>query len=258
LLLALLHLLDISNRAISSKRDVSVNRRIAKLISVILFTEKNLHTFFLESDRDSIQRVYSLVKDVDDLDPAILIELKHIIMERFPDFTFFGEDKSNKVTISGGLLVTQKSYDTKQKQLKTILEVEIPKNSQEIGTARDLGDLKENAEYKAGKEKQELLSITVGRLKDELDRAVIISSESVNKSQVSFGTKVTMKNLKTKKQEVYTILGPWESNPEKNIISYLAPFGSQLLNHAVGEVLEFIINEREYAFKILKIETVPV
>jgi transcription elongation factor GreA len=258
LLLALLHLLDISNRAISSKRDVSVNRRIAKLISVILFTEKNLHTFFRESDRDSIQRVYSLVKDVDDLDPAILIELKHIIMERFPDFTFFGEDKSNKVTISGGLLVTQKSYDTKQKQLKTILEVEIPKNSQEIGTARDLGDLKENAEYKAGKEKQELLSITVGRLKDELDRAVIISSESVNKSQVSFGTKVTMKNLKTKKQEVYTILGPWESNPEKNIISYLAPFGSQLLNHAVGEVLEFIINEREYAFKILKIETVPV
>ncbi len=258
LLLALLHLLDISNRAISSKRDVSINRRIAKLISVILFTEKNLHTFFRESDRDSIQRVYSLVKDVDDLDPAILIELKHIIMERFPDFTFFGEDKSNKVTISGGLLVTQKSYDVKQKQLKNILEVEIPKNSQEIGTARDLGDLKENAEYKAGKEKQELLSITVGRLKDELDRAVIISSESVNDLQVSFGTKVTMKNLKTKKQEVYTILGPWESNPEKNIISYLAPFGSQLLNHAVGEVLEFIINEREYAFKILKIGTVPV
>ncbi len=258
LLLALLHLLDIANRAIDSKRDVSTNRRIAKTISQILFSEKNLHTFFKKSDADSIQRVYSLVKDVGELDPAVLIELKHIIKERFPNFTFFGEDQNQKVTVSGGLLVTQRSYDQKQKQLKHILDVEIPRNSQEIGSARDLGDLKENAEYKAGKEKQELLNITVGRLKDELDRAVVISPDTVDDSKVSFGTKVTMKNLKTGKQEVYTILGPWESDPENNIISYLAPFGSQLLNRSVGEDLRFIINEQDYAFKVKKIQKVTL
>ena len=258
ILLALLHLLDIANRSVSSKRDVSFNRKIAKAISTILFSEKNLHKFFHESDRDSISRVYSLVKDVEELDPAVKIELKHIIIERFPDFTFFGEDSSKSTTISGGLLVTPASYESKQKQLQHILEVEIPQNSQEIGEARLLGDLKENAEYIAGKEKQNLLNITVGKLKEDLDRATIVDPKNVSDEKISFGTKVEMKNINSGKDESYVILGPWESDPERNVISYLAPFGSKLLNHKEGETIAFVINDREYHFVVLNIERVEL
>ena len=250
ILLALLHLLDISNRAVSNKKDVSFNRKIGKIISGILFTEKGLHQYLYESDQNSIKRVYSLVKDVDELDPAVLIELKHIIMERFPNFVFHGEDNSRTTTISGGLLVTQRMYDLKHKQLQTILDVEIPQNSQEIGEARLLGDLKENAEYKAGKERQELLNIAVGKLTNELDRATIVKQEEINISKVSYGTIVQMTNLNKNSEETFTILGPWESNPSENIISYLAPFGSKLLNNSVGEEIQFIINEREYSYRI--------
>lgn len=258
ILLALLHLLDISNRSISSKRDVTTYRKISKTITAILFSEKNLHKFFQESDNDSISRVYSLVKDVEELDPAVKIELKHIILERFPDFTFFGEDSSTSSTISGGLLVTSGSYDKKQKQLQHILDIEIPQNSQEIGEARLLGDLKENAEYIAGKEKQNLLNITVGKLQEDLDRATIVTSDTISGEKTSFGTKIELKNINTGADESYVILGPWESNPEINIISYLAPFGSKLLNRKVGETLAFTINDRAYNFIVLGIEKVDL
>ncbi|NQT58007.1 MAG: transcription elongation factor GreA [Bacteroidetes bacterium] len=258
ILLALLHLLDISNRAVSSKRDVSFNRKIGKIISGILFTEKNLHQYLYESDRDSIKRVYSLVKDVDELDPAVLIELKHIIMERFPEFIFHGENSSRTTTVSGGLLVTQKMYDLKHKQLQTILEVDIPQNSQEIGEARLLGDLRENAEYKAGKERQELLNISLGKLTEDLDRAVIVKQEDINIAKISYGTIIQMTNLNKNSEETFTILGPWESKPAENVISYLAPFGSKLLNNAVGDEIQFIINEREYSYRINSINAVTL
>ncbi|HOV65073.1 MAG TPA: transcription elongation factor GreA, partial [Spirochaetia bacterium] len=145
------------------------------------------------------------------------------------------------------------SYDAKQKQLQYILEVEIPKNSREIGAAIELGDLSENAEYKAGKEKQEMLNFSVSKLREELDRAQIWNETDIDTSKVSFGTVVRMKNLDTGKEEVYTILGPWESDPEKNIISYLSPFGGNLLNHKEGETLEFTINERTYRYTIIQI-----
>ena len=58
--------------------------------------------------------------------------------------------------------------------------------------------------------------------------------------------------------EEYTILGPWESNPSRNIISYLAPFGARLLNHTVGEEFGFIINERDYTYEVVKIEAVDL
>ncbi len=202
---------------------------------------------------ESIQRVYSLVKDVDDLDPAVLIELKHIIIERFPDFVFFGDDSDTSTTVSGGLLVTQASYEAKQLELQHILDIEIPLNSQEIGKARMLGDLKENAEYKAGKEKQELLNIAVGKLKTDLERAVIVRSADINDSKIVYGTEVLLRNIKTDTEEKYRILGPWESEPAKNIISYLAPFGSKLLNHRTGETIKFIINEREYEYEVKEI-----
>ena len=258
ILIALLHLLDMSNRAVANKRDVSTNRKLARTISGILFDEKILHQYARESSHESLQRIYSLIKDVDDLDPAVKIEIKHIIIERFPDFRFLGDDEQRVTTSSTAMLVTQKSYEEKQERLQTILEVEIPNNSKEIGEARLLGDLKENAEYIAGKEKQELLNITVGKIKDELDRAVIFQQNSIDTSKISFGTKVTLENLSSKDIEEFTILGPWESNPSKNIISYLAPFGAKLLNHTVGEQFEFIINERQYTYKVNKIEAVDL
>jgi transcription elongation factor GreA len=252
--ISLLHLLDISYRAIENKREVTKFRKIVKNISTILFDERTLTDYLRTCSQDSIKRLYPLVKDISDLDPAIKIEVKHIVKERFPDYIFHGEDDRTEA-VSGGLLVTKPSLERKEAELKHILEVEIPENSKEIGEARLLGDLKENAEYIAGKERQELLNIAVGKLKDELTRATVVDPKQIDTSKISFGTVVTLKNKKTKKEETYTILGPWESDPANNVISYLAPFGSALMAKKKGDHLVFTINEREYDYLVKSIKS---
>jgi transcription elongation factor GreA len=251
-LIGMVHLLDITFREISNKREVAENRKLNRQIQTFLLKEKKLEEYIAKSDEDSINRLFTLINDVKELDPSVKIELKHTIIERFPSFKFYGE----KVTevVSRGLIVTRKTFEAKKQQLQHINDVEMKETSKEIGAAIELGDLKENAEYKAGKEKQELLNIQMQKLKDEIDRAVIFDPADRDTSKISFATKVTLKNLDTKKEETYSFFGPWESNPNENIISYLSPFGGKLWNHKEGEDLEFEINERIYHYSVLKIE----
>ncbi len=253
-LIGMIKLLDITFREISNRRDVSFNRKINKQIQNFLFKDHILLDFISETEKDSVNRLFSLIYDVKDLDPSIKLEIKSNVIERFPKFKFF--ESEIKETVSRGLIVTRKSYEDKQKQLQHILEVEIPLNSKEIGEAIEMGDLKENAEYKAGKEKQELLNIAVGKLKEDLERATIFTSNEIDTGVISFGTKVTLFNLKTEKVEIYSFMGPWESNPSENIISYLSPFGNKLWNHKVGDTVSFSINERDYTYRVDKIEAI--
>ncbi len=253
-LIGMIKLLDISFREINNRRDVSFNRKINKQIQNYLFKERILFDFIAETEKESVNRLFSLIYDIKDLDPSIKIEIKTKVMERFPKFKFF--ETETKKTVSRGLIVTRQSYEEKQKQLQHILDVEIPLNSKEIGEAIELGDLKENAEYKAGKEKQELLNITVGKLKEDLERATIFTPNEIDTSVISFGTRVTLVNLKNEEKEIYSFMGPWESNPSENIISYLSPFGNKLWNHKEGDTVSFSINERDYSYRVEKIEAI--
>jgi transcription elongation factor GreA len=150
-------------------------------------------------------------------------------------------------------MVTAAMYGEKQKQLAHIMDVEVPANSKEIAFALSLGDLRENAEYKAAKEKQEILNSTVAKLKDEIERAQLFAPASVNTGRVSFGTTVALRNNSSGNREEYTILGPWESDPDNNIISYLSPFGGAILNKTVGEKFDFSINDQKVSYQVEQI-----
>ncbi len=252
LLIAMVHLLDITAREIDNRRDVSSNRKLHRQIHTYLFKSGNLADYIGRADEESVNRLFSLVSDVKDLDPSLVIEIKQRVLDRFPDFKFHGEAEAE--IVSRGLIVTPSSYEAKQKQLKYIHEVEVPENSQEIAEAREHGDLKENAEYKAAKERQDMLNTTAARLTEEIERAQIVRPKDVDDSAVTFGTKVTLYNNDSGEQEEYTVLGPWESNPEESVISYLSPLGSKLYNHKEGEELELTINDRQYNYRVESIE----
>jgi transcription elongation factor GreA len=149
-------------------------------------------------------------------------------------------------------------YTEKQRQMTRIMEEEVPANSREIAFALSLGDLRENAEYKAAKEKQEILNSMVAKLKDEIERAQIFDPSTVNTRRVSFGTKVVLKNNASGEKEEYTILGPWESDPNHNVISYLSPFGGTILNKTVGERFDFSINDEKVSYVVEQISAAPV
>jgi transcription elongation factor GreA len=138
------------------------------------------------------------------------------------------------------------------------MNVEIPENSKEIGEALSLGDLRENSEFKAAKEKQGILNTTMMRLTDEISRATVVNQKMVDSSKVSFGTEVVLENHISGDEDVYRIFGPWESDPNLHTISYLAPFGAKLLNHKVGERFTFEINEQKYDFTVKSIKGLSV
>jgi transcription elongation factor GreA len=148
------------------------------------------------------------------------------------------------------MLVSRSSYESKQKELRHIIEVDIPENSKEIGIAMSKGDLRENAEYKAALEKQELLKSSASKLQVELQNAQIFDKDHLKTDIISFGTRVKIRNMEDDTVEEYVILGPWESKPEEKIISYLSPFGAELWNHNKGDALKFVINEQKFHYLV--------
>ncbi|MDR2491611.1 MAG: transcription elongation factor GreA, partial [Spirochaetaceae bacterium] len=144
------------------------------------------------------------------------------------------------------------------KQLDRLQNEEVPANAKEIAFALSLGDLRENAEYKAAKEKQELLNSTIAKLKNEIERAQPFDPRTVNTERVSFGVTVTLSNGATREDEMYSILGPWESDPNNRIISYLSPFGAALINKKTGETFEFMIDNKKVPFTVKEMRAAAI
>lgn len=253
ILITLVHDLDLTFRDIANKKDVTDNKRMNKAIANALFKDQVLEKYLQIAPEDSVRRLFSLINDVRDLNPNLKEEVRTLVKGRFPHLVVASEPVPVAVSTRKGLLATLRMFNAKKKELQQILDVEVPKNAKEIGTAMALGDLKENAEYHAAKEHQTMLSATVGTLNKELDSATVLEKADVDASKVGFGTIVTLVSNIDKKTETYTILGPWESDPVNNVISYLSPFGDKLLGAKAGEVLKFTINERKCDYTVKEI-----
>jgi len=249
-LITLIHILDVTYRDIENSKDTVENRKINKHVHNILFKDGEIASFINDADEEAIIRIFTFLNGIKDIDPQDKQNLRTIIKDKHPDFKFFGEAEKK---VSGRLLCTKEKYEEKTKQLKDIMEIEVRKNSKEIEEARLHGDLKENAEYIAAKEKQVQLNAEVGRRKEEIERAQIFDPATIDTSRVSFGTKVLLLNETAGIKEEFTILGPWESDPVKYIISYLSPFGSAILNKTEGEKFEYAINEERISYLVEKI-----
>jgi transcription elongation factor GreA len=254
-LITLIYILNLSYRDIENRKDTQDNRKVNKQVYAILFKEGQLKSYINQADTDAIIRMYAFINDVKDLDPQDKLNLRSMILDKYPDFKFSGEVEKK---VSHGLMVTAAKYEEMQMQLTHIMEVEVPANSKEIGYALSLGDLRENAEYKFAKEKQEQLNSQMARLKEDLERAQIFDPRSVNTAKVSFGTCVVLRNESTNNTEEYTILGPGESNPDNNIISYLSPFGGVILNRTVGERFDFERDNEIFSYTVEQISAANI
>ena len=250
-------LLSTLYKEMDNRYNVSENRKLAQQIETILFKEERLKEMVAHASSDKLSKIYSIFSEIKGLSLSLKHEVRKMIADSHPEFKF-GDEQSKTLSardiISRTLLVLRRSHQAKSRELKYIIDVEIPNNSKEIGEALELGDLKENAEYKAAKEKQTILNATASKLQEDLEKAHVFEKEEINTSQVGFGTKVTLLNTASGKEEHYTILGPWESDPNENIISYLSPFGKNLIGAKTGEKLVFEINEIPYSYKVKGIE----
>lgn len=167
-----------------------------------------------------------------DLEPHRRAALFSAAEMRFPDLRKGGEEN---------FFVTEEALEGKKKELEKLVHEDIPENTRGLALARAEGDLSENFEYQARKQRQQDLSVRVVRLQEELRKARVLDPATVDTTEVRPGTRVILRLLGGSR--AVTLLGPWDSRPEADVYSYLADVSKGLLGRKVGDRVSFLGDE---------------
>lgn len=156
------------------------------------------------------------------------------------------------------LIVSWSSLRKREAEYEELVKRKIPENSKEIALARSYGDLSENFEFKAAKQMQAVLMRRKAELEQMLHRARGTSFENPDTSRVSIGTVVTLRDVDSKKEETYTILGAWDGDPDRHIISYQTAIGQALLGRKLGEIVAVNTDHDTGQVEIASIKPAPL
>jgi len=131
--------------------------------------------------------------------------------------------------------MTPRGYETLKTELDQLKQVERPRNIQAIEEARAHGDLSENAEFDAAKERQSFLESRINELEYKLANVDIIDPDSISKDKAVFGATVVLENIDTGEEVEYQLVGPEESSINEGRISVTSPLGSAILGKTLGD-----------------------
>jgi transcription elongation factor GreA len=149
--------------------------------------------------------------------------------------------------------MTWEGYEKLKADLDRMQNSEMIAVTKRIATAREMGDLSENAEYHAAREDQGMLQARINVLQDKLSRAVIIDPNHMCTDAVVFGVLVKVKDLDLGDEEVFQLVGPGDDDPDKNRILTSSPIGQGLLGKKCGDVAEIRVPMGKLRFEILDI-----
>ncbi len=151
------------------------------------------------------------------------------------------------------LLLTKEGYEKIKNEHEELVSKTRAEVAEKLKEARAFGDLSENAEYDAAKNEQADVEARILKLENMMRSATIVDAATAKKDRVNVGTKVLLKNLKTKKEETYAIVGATEADPFNGKISNDSAVGGGLLGHKTGEKVEIEIPDGSVKYEILKI-----
>ena len=149
--------------------------------------------------------------------------------------------------------VTKETLEQMKQELQRMKGVDRPAASRAIAEAREKGDLKENAEYDAAKEAQGLLEAKIAAMEGAMSNIRVLDEANIDTSKVSILTKVTLTNLKTKKQVTYQVVSETEADLKAGKISVTSPIGKGILGKHVGDTAEVQAPAGILKFKIEEI-----
>ena len=150
--------------------------------------------------------------------------------------------------------ITIKGYAKLLEEVKLLKSVERPKVIQDIATARELGDLSENAEYHAAREKQSFIEGRIMDLEDKVARAEVIDTSKLSGNTVKFGATLHLIDEATEETFVYIIVGDYETDISKGFISLSSPIAKALIGKTLGESVEVLTPKAVRSYEIAKIE----
>jgi len=149
--------------------------------------------------------------------------------------------------------LTKEGYEALKKELEKLKREERPENIKAIEAARAHGDLSENAEYAAAKDRQGFLEGRIGDLEYKLAYAEIIDPKRLPKDKVVFGSRVVLENIDTGEDVEYQLVGTDESNIEKGRISVSSPLGKAMIGKRPGDELTLVVPAGKRSYQVVEI-----
>jgi transcription elongation factor GreA len=149
--------------------------------------------------------------------------------------------------------MTKEGYEKKKAELDHMKNVAMIEVAQRIATAREMGDLSENAEYHAAREDQGQLKARIDLLENQLSQAIIVDKSTLPTDVVVFGAKVTVKDLDGDEVEMFHLVGPGEEDYNLNRILTNSPIGQGLVGKKIGEVVHITVPMGTIRYEVLEI-----
>ncbi|MDH5560226.1 MAG: transcription elongation factor GreA [Deltaproteobacteria bacterium] len=152
--------------------------------------------------------------------------------------------------------ITSQGYKALQEELKNLIKVDRPKIIQDISDARAHGDLKENAEYHAAKDKQGFIEGRIQKLNHLIGNAHIIEIAKIKSNKVQFGATVTYEDLDSEETTTWKIVGEEEADVKRNLISYKSPIAKALIGKEEGDEITIKIPKGTLEVEITEVKYV--
>jgi len=153
----------------------------------------------------------------------------------------------------GQIPITKEGYARLKKELELLKSVERPQNIKAIEEARAHGDLSENAEFSAAKERQSFLEGRIMELQYKLGNADIIDTENISKDSAVFGCKVMLENVDTGDEVTYQLVGPEESDIKEGRISVASPLGQAIIGKIIGDEITIVAPGGKRSYELIDI-----
>ena len=224
------------------ERDIHAESKRGARLQELLFEDRQLVADLLGKADLDIARTFLrkiMISPVfNDLDRRSLLARVLKVHPELEATVSGDQEKIKAASRDESLVVSWASLERRKNEYEHLVTKLIPQNTKDISVARSYGDLRENFEFKSAKEQQGVLLRQKGEIELMLNNARGTNFENPDTSAVSIGTVVTFKDSSSGKQEIYTILGAWDSLPEKGWISYKTVIGQALLGHKVGETID--------------------
>ncbi len=149
--------------------------------------------------------------------------------------------------------ITREGYETLKKELEYLKRVERPNNIKAIEEARSHGDITENAEFEAAKDREAFIEGRLGELAYKLSRADIIDPDTLSKDRAVFSSLVVLENIDTGENVEYRLVGPDESNVDKGRISVSSPLGKAIIGKKPGDEISLQTPGGKRVYELLEI-----
>jgi len=241
------------------KKIESDSNKMKNQMMDFLFDDEEIILKNIVRDNDEILlgRMFDIFKNLPNVSETNVEKFLVFITNKYSEFqqVDLSMDEDSDISIEKSLIVTEEGKEKKQLEHNRMINVELVEITKELANVSEIAsDLRENTEYNALMEKQSVLKLAISKLEEEMKLVQILDTENVSTEYVAVGTKVTYEMVESKEKNTYTILGPWDADFEKGILSYRSSIAKSLLGKKIGDESSIVIDDEKKNFKILDIQ----